>query len=234
MDELNGYLQFNFWEMILRTTITFLVLLTLARLLGEKQIGHLTFFDYVTGITIGSIAAEIVVRRDTPFFNGIISLIWWAILAILISYLSLKSSKARIMMDGQPKIIIKQGKIMRETLKSTRLNLDDLCMMLREKDVFSIQDVHYAILEPDGKISVLRKEFKQPVTKGDLNIPTPNFTYLPAEIISDGKIIKKNLKELNLDENWLQQELNKKGIHSAEEVFYAEVQSDGSLFFDRY
>ncbi|WP_425542089.1 YetF domain-containing protein [Paenibacillus motobuensis] len=231
---MNGYLQFNFWEMILRTTITFLVLLTLARLLGEKQIGHLTFFDYVTGITIGSIAAEIVVRRDTPFFNGIISLIWWAILAILISYLSLKSSKARIMMDGQPKIIIKQGKIMRETLKSTRLNLDDLCMMLREKDVFSIQDVHYAILEPDGKISVLRKEFKQPVTKGDLNIPTPNFTYLPAEIISDGKIIKKNLKELNLDENWLQQELNKKGIHSAEEVFYAEVQSDGSLFFDRY
>ncbi|MCM3039994.1 DUF421 domain-containing protein [Paenibacillus motobuensis] len=231
---MNGFIQFNFWEMILRTTITFFALLTLARLLGEKQLGHLTFFDYVTGITIGSIAAEIVVRRDTPFFNGIISLIWWAILAILISYLSLKSSKARIMMDGQPKIIIKQGKIMRETLKSTRLNLDDLCMMLREKDIFSIQDVHYAILEPDGKISVLRKEFKQPATKGDLHIPTPIFTYLPSEIISDGKIVKKNLKELNLDETWLHQELQKKGIHSADEVFYAEVQSDGSLFIDKY
>jgi len=228
-----NFIQFNFWEMILRTTVTFIILLTLARLLGEKQLGHLTFFDYVTGITIGSIAAEIVVRRDTHFLNGMISLIWWSILAILISYISLKSSKARILMDGQPKIIIKEGKIMKDTLKSTRLNLDDLCMMLREKDVFSIQDVHYAILEPDGKISVLRKEFKQPITKGDLNIPTPIFTNLPSEIISDGKIVKKNLKELNLDETWLHQELQKKGIHSAEEVFYAEVQSDGSLFVDR-
>ncbi|MDR0268071.1 MAG: DUF421 domain-containing protein [Paenibacillus sp.] len=219
--------------MILRTTFTFFVLLTLTRLIGEKQLGHLTFFDYVTGITIGSVAAEIVVRKDTPFFNGMISLIWWVILAILISYVSLKSSKARVLMDGQPKIIIKEGKIMRETLKSTRLNMDDLSMMLREKDVFSIQDVRYAILEPDGKISVLKKEFKQPITKGDLNIPTPIFTNLPSGIISDGKIVKKNLKELNLDEHWLYQELQNKGIHSADEVFYAEVQSDGSLFVDR-
>jgi uncharacterized membrane protein YcaP (DUF421 family) len=229
----NGLIQLDFWEMILRTTFTFFVLLTLTRLIGEKQLGHLTFFDYVTGITIGSVAAEIVVRKDTPFFNGMISLIWWVILAILISYVSLKSSKARVLMDGQPKIIIKEGKIMRETLKSTRLNMDDLSMMLREKDVFSIQDVRYAILEPDGKISVLKKEFKQPITKGDLNIPTPIFTNLPSGIISDGKIVKKNLKELNLDEHWLYQELQNKGIHSADEVFYAEVQSDGSLFVDR-
>ncbi|WP_309271791.1 DUF421 domain-containing protein [Paenibacillus sp.] len=230
---MNGLIQLDFWEMILRTTFTFFVLLTLTRLIGEKQLGHLTFFDYVTGITIGSVAAEIVVRKDTPFFNGMISLIWWVILAILISYVSLKSSKARVLMDGQPKIIIKEGKIMRETLKSTRLNMDDLSMMLREKDVFSIQDVRYAILEPDGKISVLKKEFKQPITKGDLNIPTPIFTNLPSGIISDGKIVKKNLKELNLDEHWLYQELQNKGIHSADEVFYAEVQSDGSLFVDR-
>ncbi|WP_179031480.1 DUF421 domain-containing protein [Paenibacillus kribbensis] len=230
---MDDFLRVNFWEMILRASCTFFVLLILARLLGKKQLSQLTYFNYVTGITIGSIAADIVGNSETPFFNGLISLVWWVILTIFIGYIGLKSSKARVLFDGQPTILIKEGKILKKALQRTHLNLDDLSMMLRKKDVFSLQEVHYAILEPDGQFSVLKKELKQTVTKEDMNIPTSTFTYLPSEIISDGKIVKKNLIELNLTEKWVHDELKKHGIQTIQEVFYAEIQKDGSLFINK-
>ena len=139
----------------------------------KKQLSQLTYFNYVTGITIGSIAADIAGEGETPF------------------------------------------------------------LMLREKNVFSKQDVHYAILEPNGQLSVLKKEYQQAVTKGDMNITTSTFTYLPSEIISDGKIVVKNLKELNLTKQWVLDELKKHGIQSVREVFYAEIQKDGSLYTNK-
>ncbi len=230
---INEFLRVSFFEMILRATLSFFVLLLLARLLGKKQLSHLTYFNYITGITIGSIAAVICADSETPFLNGFISLVWWSILTILIGYIGLKSSKTRILLDGQPTIVVKQGKILKEALQGTRLNLDDLSMMLREKNVFSIQDVHYAIIEPNGQLSVLKKEYQQAVTKGDMNIPTSSLTYLPSEIISDGQIVKKNLKELNLTEKWVDDELKKNGIKSVREVFYAEIKKDGSLYINK-
>ncbi len=226
-------MKVNFWEMSLRASLSFFVLLILARLLGKKQLSQLTYFNYVTGITIGSITADIAGRSETPFLNGLISLVWWCALTIFIGYVGLKSSKARILFDGQPTIVIKEGKILKKALQRTHLNLDDLSMMLRKKDVFSLQDVHYAILEPDGQFSILKKEFKQNITKEDMNIPTSTFTYLPSEIISDGKIVKKNLIELNLTEKWVHDELKKHGIQTIQEVFYAEIQKDGSLFINK-
>ncbi|WCN39589.1 DUF421 domain-containing protein [Aneurinibacillus uraniidurans] len=226
-------LQVDFWEMILRTTLTFFVLLTLARILGNKQLSQLTFFDYITGITIGSIAADIAGRSESAFLNGLTSLIWWSCLAILIAYIGLTSPSARVLFDGQPIILIKEGKIRKQSLKHARLNLDDLSMMLRKQGVFSMQDVNYAILEPDGQVSILKKEEHQPVTKKDLAIPTPKSVFLPSEIISDGKIVKKNLQELHVTEAWVQAQLKKHGIQSVEEVFYAEIQKDGSLFVSK-
>lgn len=128
---------------------------------------------------------------------------------------------------------MKEGKILKKALLRARLNIDDLTMMLREKNVFSFQEIHYAILEPNGQISVLKKEYQQAVTKADMNIRTPAFTYLPSEIISDGKIVQKNLRELNLTESWVHDELKKQGIQSEREVFYAEIQKDGSLFINK-
>ncbi len=231
MDE---FLVIDFWEMTLRTFITFLVMLVLARFLGKKQLSHLTFFNYITGITIGSIAADIAGETKTPFFNGLVSLVWWVVLTIFVGYIGLKSNKARILLDGQPTIVIKKGKILKDALKAVRLNMDDLSMMLREQQVFSVQDVHYAILEPNGELSLLKKEPQQTVTKQDLNVSVPSFIYFPSKIISDGKIVKKNLKELDLNEAWVQEELSKNGIQSVEEVFYAEIQKDGSLFINKY
>ncbi|WP_342599349.1 DUF421 domain-containing protein [Psychrobacillus sp. FSL H8-0483] len=224
--------EVNFWEMILRTTISFAVLLFLARLLGKKQLSQLTFFHYITGITIGSIASEIASQKETPFIDGLISLIWWTILTILMSWISLKSSRARVFLDDEPTILIKDGKLSIKSLKSTRMHMDDLLMMLREQSIFSIQDVYYAVLETNGELSVFKKTNQQEATKQDVKADVSLPVYMPSEIISDGKIVQKNLLELDLDEEWVMKKLRKQGIDSVEDVFYAQLQTNGSLYIN--
>ena len=224
--------KLDFWEMIIRVTISFIVLLVLARLLGKEQVSQLTFFHYVTGITIGSIAGEIVSQSGGHFLNGLISMIWWALLTFLMSFIALKSQKFRVILDDKPIIVMHGGKLIEKSMKKARLSINDLNMMLREQGIFSIKDVDYAIFETNGSLSVLKKAGQEPATKKDVNAPAPQPKYIPMEIISDFKIVKKNLTELDLTEEWVYEELKKQGIGQVEQVYYAEIQSDGSLYVD--
>ena len=226
------FLKIDFWEMIFRTTGAFVALLVLARILGKKQLSQLTFFHYITGITFGSIAAEMAGQSDVKFLNGLTSLIWWAVLTLFASYIALKSSIIRVVLDDQPAIVVKEGAIMENALKKERLHVNDLMMMLREQSIFTLQDVNYAILETNGELSVLKKVAQQEATKQDVKASTSTPKYLPTELISDGKIMKKNLTELSLTEEWLMKELRKQGIESADQVFLAQIQDDGSLFVE--
>ncbi|SDN44420.1 Uncharacterized membrane protein YcaP, DUF421 family [Psychrobacillus sp. OK028] len=223
------FFELNFWEMILRTTLSFVALLVLARLLGKKQLSQLTFFHYITGITVGSIAAEIASQKETPFLDGLISLIWWAVLVMIMSYISLKFPTIRTWIDDEPTIIIKDGELSPKSLKSARLHMDDLLMLLREQSIFSIQDVHYAVLETNGELSVMKKVGLQEATKQDVKVPIVLPLFMPSEIIADGKIVKKNLEELDLTEEWVMKKLRKHGVESVSEVFYAQLQTNGSL-----
>ena len=222
----------DFLEMIIRSTASFLILLLLARLLGRKQLSQLTFFNYITGITIGSIAADIAGESKTPFFEGLTSLIWWSFLTFLVGYIGLKSSKVRLVIDGQPIIVIKDGKILEDTLGKHHLNMDDLSMLLREKNVFSISEVDTAIFEPDGKLTVSMKPAYQPSTKKDQNVISASSKYIPTELIVDGNILHQNLKEVGLSKEWLQNQLNHLHI-KMQEVFYVELKEDGTLYIDR-
>ena len=148
------------------------------------------------------------------------------------SYIAFKSKKARIILDDQPTIVVYEGKIVEASLKKLRLHLNDLGMMLREQSIFSIKDVHYAILETNGKLSVLKKAGQEAATKKDVNAPSQLPKYIPTEVIAEGKITKRNLTELNLTEEWLYEQLKKQGIGNVEHIFYAEVQTDGSLHVD--
>lgn len=223
----------NIFYLLLRITSIFMVLLILTRILGKNQMSHLTFFNYTTGITIGSIAANMVHETDQPFMDDFISLTWWCVLTFLVGFISLKSGKLRQIIDGQPTILIKKGKIMRDSLKTNRVNMDDLSMLLRKQNIFSITEVEYAILEPNGNLSIMKKPQHQQITKSDMNIYSPSLSHIPSEVIVDGKIIYDNLKELNLNENWLKNELSKQNINSPKDIFYAEIQEDGSLFIDK-
>jgi uncharacterized membrane protein YcaP (DUF421 family) len=226
------FFKFDVLEMIYRTTGAFVALLILARFLGKKQLSQLTFFHYITGIAFGSIAAEIAGQTDVKFMEGLTALIWWALLTMLASYISLKSSNLRIVLDDQPSIVIKEGAIMENAMKKEKLHVNDLMMMLREQSIFTLQDVHYAILETNGQLSVMKKITQQGATKQDVKASTTAPKYLPTELISDGKVMEKNLTELSLTEEWLMQELRKKGVESAEQVFIAQVQDDGTLFVE--
>jgi len=222
----------DFFEMILRATASFIVLLILTRLLGRKQLSQLTFFNYITGITIGSIAADIGGESETPFFNGLTSLVWWSFLTFLVGYLGLKSSKVRVIIDGEPIIVIKEGKIFEEELKKSRLNMDDLSMLLREQNVFSVQDVANATFEPNGKLSIMLKPENQPVTKKDQNVLIVKPMYIPMELVVDGKVVEKNLKESGISKEWLKNQLINFKVNM-KDVFYVELQKDGSLYIDK-
>ncbi|MDE3839206.1 hypothetical protein C0966_07530 [Bacillus methanolicus] len=217
----------------IRTLLGFFVLFLLTRVLGKKQLNQMTFFTYITGIALGNIAGDMVVHRDIKLIDGVTGLILWAILTFTLEFISLKSSRARVLLDGDPTIVIKNGKILEKAMASNRLNMDDLSMLLRTKNIFSVSDVDYAILEPNGQLSVLKKVELEPVTKKDAQITTSPRQYLPTELIVDGKVVKKNLQELNLSEDWLNQQLLLQGIHKYEDLFFAELQSDGSIFIDK-
>ncbi|KGR75670.1 DUF421 domain-containing protein [Ureibacillus manganicus] len=225
-----GLHEVSFWEMILRSTISFFTILVLARVIGKKQLSQLTFFHYITGITIGSIAAEVSTQVKTPFWDGFVSLIWWALLTILISYISMKSTKARVLFDDRPTILIQNGTIIKNGMKKARLHTDELSMLLREQGIFSFDEVLYAVFETNGELSILKKPSKSTATKQDVKADITIPPFMPTEVISDGKINTKNLIELNLTEEWLLNKLKKKNIKSVEEVYFAQVLENGSLY----
>ncbi|WP_407309678.1 YetF domain-containing protein [Desulfosporosinus sp. SB140] len=223
-----------YYDIFPRTLLAFFVLLILTRLLGKKQLSHLTFFNYITGITFGNIAASLASDKDIKTIEGLSSLILWTGLTIFVEFISLKSGIIRRVLNGEPTVVIKKGKIQQKVMSEMRLSLDGLLTMLRNSNVFSIKDVDYAVIETNGQISVSKKQEKQTVTRQDMNIPSATRFLIPTEIIVDGKILKRNLLELNISYQWVYQELRKVGINSVSEVLYAELESDGQLFIDKY
>jgi len=215
-----------------RTAIGFVLLLVLTRLLGKKQLSQLTVFTYITGIALGNMAGEMILHKDVRVIDGVIGMALWCALAIVIEFVSLKSARARVLLDDEPTIVIKRGQIMEKALKRQRLNLDDLSMQLRMNQVFSILDVEYAVLEPNGALTVMKKQGREAVTKEDMRI-IPGSVGMPSEIIADGKVVEKNLPELGLTMQWLDGELQRQGITDVKAILYAELQSDGSLYIQK-
>ena len=221
-------------ELVLRLAIAFITLLGLTKLMGRKEISQMTFFNFVSAISIGTLGASLAIDSSLSITNGLIALIAWSAFTIIIDFLGIKSPKFRIAIEGHPRILIKKGQIMENELRKVRLDMDALNALLRKKNVFSVSDVDYAIFELDGTLSVMKKEPKQTLTKSDMNINQTNVNVFPitTSVISDGKIKQENLKKLNLDEQWLERQLKLSGVDSISEVFYAEVQKDGTLYID--
>jgi uncharacterized membrane protein YcaP (DUF421 family) len=227
---MDGFRDIHIWEMILRSTLSFSTILVLARIIGKKQLSQLTFFHYITGITIGSIAAEVSTQHQTDFWDGFTSLVWWTFLTLFISFLTLKSSKIRILVDDRPIILIQNGIIIQKAMKKARLHTDELAMLLREQGIFSFNEVHYAVFETNGELSVLKKPANTSLTKQDINADISLPPHMPTEIISDGKFIQKNLKELDLTEEWVMHKLKEKNVKNLKEVYFAQVLENNYIY----
>ncbi|MFB5089270.1 DUF421 domain-containing protein [Psychrobacillus sp. PGGUH221] len=219
------------WLDVIVRSLTFVIFLFfVTKMLGKKQISQLSFFEYVTGITIGSIAAEVIMGLEQNMFLGFLAIVIVSILPFLGGIVSLKSKKFRDFTEGKGTIFIKDGKIMEENLKKERYTVDEMLELLRKKDVFQVSDVEYAILEATGELSVLLKKENQPLTAKDLNIKVASIKE-PQTVIMDGKILDEPLSTIGYNRGWLKTELEKLGV-TIENVFVGQVNSYGELTVD--
>ncbi len=219
-------------EISLRTLLSLIVLFLLTKLLGKRQVSQLSFFEYITGITIGSLAAYISLDLEANWYLGIVSLAVWVLASLGIEFLQLKSKTARDWIDSKATILIKDGKIMEDNMKKERLTTDELLEQLRKRNVFKPADVEFAIMEPSGDINVLLKKEHQPLTPAHLGIKVGP-EQEPQAVIMDGNIMDEPLATLGLSRQWLQTELEKTGV-TVENVFFGQVDSYGQLYVDLY
>lgn len=218
---------------IIRGIIAFFTLLIFTRILGKQEISQLTFFDYINGITIGSIAGSLTTNLNSRALTEWVGLATWTGAVFFLHILTLKSRYLAKYLDGEPTIIIMNGKIMYPAMKKMHYRLSELMAQLRTNNIFDLSEVEFAILETSGKLSVLKKSSYQPVTPHDLNIPT-KYKGLSIELISDGQILEQNLKQINLDRYWLEDQLKTKGIKDVSEVYFASIDTQGNLFINTY
>lgn len=205
---------------IIRSIISLTVLFAVTKLLGKKQVSQLSLFDYVIGISIGNFAAEITINMDTHFSNGITAMIVFGLMAYIVSVTTMKSIHLRRFFMGVPTPLIQNGKILEKNLKHVKFDINDLLEECRSNGYFDIQEIEYALMESKGTLSILPKGEYKKVTIKDMNIK-PQKQSLVANIIIDSKIIKKNLKSMNKDEIWLEQQLKEKGYKDKNNIILA-------------
>ncbi|SDF24416.1 DUF421 domain-containing protein [Sporomusa acidovorans] len=221
------------WHEIMRdtwqTSLVFIGLLIFTRVLGKTQVGQLTYYEYISGITIGSLAANIAAADADKVWNHYYDLILFVALTYAVSVVTIKSRPLRKLIDGSPTVIIENGKIIEESMHGLRYDLDELHSQLREQGIFDPAEVQYAVLETTGKLSVIKKSDYQPMTKSDFNIHLPDPMF-PVELIMDGVVIERNLQKQNYSKEWLEEQLAARGISAIAEVTYAGIDSKGQLF----
>ncbi|MCS1350165.1 DUF421 domain-containing protein [Mechercharimyces sp. CAU 1602] len=224
----------SYVEVTLQTSLAFGGTLLIARILGKQQLAEMTFFEYINGITFGSIAGNLATDLDQNTGQHLVGLIIFGILTWVMTYISLKSRTGRRLLGGDPVIVIQDGKIMEESMRKTRMTMEELMQLLRERGIFNISEVQFAIFENNGEISTMKKPAYDPLTPKTLNqIEADPPPQVPMELVVDGKVIYENLNVLGKDMKWLLSQLKKyHGVNSIEEVFYVARESDGQLYVD--
>ena len=192
-----------------RTIILYLILILVIRLMDKRQIGQMEPAEFVVTMLVANLAAIPMQDGGIPIFSGVVPILTVLGVELVLSALSLKSSKVRKLLCGKPVILIENGKILQGNLRKTRITLDELTGHLREKDVLDIQAVQFAILETNGNLSVFPYPKERPASARDAGIRARQ-QYLPYTIISDGELLEENLIKANKDRTWLRQVLNEK------------------------
>lgn len=213
----------------IRTIILYSVVIIAMRIMGKRQIGELQPFELAVAIMISDLASVPMQNTGIPLLHGIIPIFTMLSIQIIISFISLKSTKARNVICGKPSVLISAGKINESVFQNELYTLNDLLEQLRSKDIYNIADVEYAILESNGQLSVVPKAYKRNVTPDDLKI-TVKYEAPAIEVIIDGHLINDNLNRVSLDKAMLEVKLNEIGIKSIKDVLFASIDSDGKLF----
>lgn len=219
-----------YWEVLYRTVLGYVSLLIFARLIGRRELNQQTFSDFTSALAIGTVAANLSFGPYRATGPLLFSLALWVTLTILADLAALKSRRLRVMLEGGPTVILHNGKILENRMRALRYTVADLESMLRQKGQFNIADIEFAVIEPSGQLSILSKSQSRPVTPADLNLPT-RYEGLGTVLVSDGQIRARNLKMVGLSEDWLRNELSRRGV-SVPEVVLAQLDTSGKLYVD--
>ena len=203
-----------------RTLFTYFFVLVALRVMGKREIGKLSIFDLVVSIIIAEISAVSLQDTRIPIWHGAFVIILLVLLQVGVAFISLKSRRMHDLIEGKPTFLITNGKINDSEMKRTRYNMNDLLMQLREKNITSVADVEFAVLETSGKLSVFSKSEKMPVTPQDLNIVTQPLA-MTTSIIVDGQVDYDKLSAINKSPKWLLEQIAMYGYQSPKDVFYA-------------
>ncbi len=215
----------NFFNICFRTILVLIILFFITKMMGKKQISELNFFDYVVGITIGSIAADISLDIEKNMIAGIAALFIYGFISYIISFVSIKSILARRFFIGVPTVLVEKGKIIESGLKKSKIDVNDLLMEARENGYFNLDKIDYALMEVNGNISFLPKEKEKPVTKRDMKIKCSN-EGLTVNAIIDSKYMVNNMKAINKDKEWLDHELKVNGYDNYDNILLATIDNN--------
>ncbi|MEK5379713.1 DUF421 domain-containing protein [Niallia sp. FSL W8-0635] len=223
----------EFTQIFIELIIGYFLLLLLTKILGKTQITQITTFDFVSVLVLGELVGNAMYDSKTGIKEIAFSILLWGALIYVTEYITQKFRKTRKLLEGKPSIVINKGKIDFHELKKNHLDINQLQHLLRAKDVFSIAECAYAILETDGTISVLKKSAFSNPTKQDMNLP-PEIISLPISVILDGEIITENLPRIGWNEDQLMQELKKHNFDSHKDILYAEWREGSPLYVQSY
>ena len=212
-----------------RTVILYLLLMVGLRLLGKRQIGELEPSELVLTLIISDLAAVPMQDFGIPLVNGVFPIVILLCLSMILSFINLKSVRFRAILCGKPAIIIRDGKLVQQAMNKTRLTIDELYEQLRSQGITDLKSVKYAILETNGKISVLLYASESPVTPKALGAPVQDDVLLPILLINDGRIMTDNLRSSGRDMAWLRGQLKARGLSSPREVFLLTVDESGRV-----
>jgi uncharacterized membrane protein YcaP (DUF421 family) len=213
--------------------VGYVALFFLTKLLGKTQITQITAFDFISALILGELVGNSLYNNQLNITEILFAIILWGFLIYTTEWLTQKSRRFRHHMEDTPSIIIKDGRIDYTELKKNHLDLNQLQHLLRSKDIFSIRECAYALLESDGQISVLKKSFYTTVMRKDMDL-IPTRTTLPISVIMDGEVLYDNLKILDRNKTWLMQQLQQQGVYSPKEVLFSEWQDGEPLFVQTY
>lgn len=214
----------------MRTLILYAVLVIVTRVMGKRQVGELQPFEFVVAILLADLAAISMSDKETPLLNSLVTIFTLLVAHVFVSYIALRSQSVRRLVCGRPSVVIENGIIQEDTMRALRYNINDLLEQLRGKGYPNIADVEFALLETNGKLSVLPKSQHRPLTPQDMQIPT-SYEGLPLTLVVDGRLDREALRRAHLDVAWLQQELQKLGVASYRDVLFASLDTSGNLYY---
>lgn len=211
-----------------RSIFALVILFLITKLIGRKQVSELSLFDYVIGISIGNFAAEMILNFEIEYFNGVVAVVTFGVMAYLVSIVTMKSIVLRRILIGTPVVVIQNGKILEQSMKKLRIDINDLLEQIRNSGYFDLNEVEYALMETNGKLSILPKSEYHPVINKDMNLKVEKAS-LCANAIIDGHIMKNNLKNIGKDEKWLLHELKVKGYSDIAHILLATIDNNDKV-----